>query len=397
MGFSKFTASIFNSKKSQNNENLIETENRAVNMDKLKILFEAEKFAEAEKAAENLLNLFPESKTGIKIWKKARKQQGKSIDVDMAADGKKEIFKTYYRYDSCYSTDKINRALGSDHLPFRQGITLYDSNLSPRDRVISEYNLKHFEFDLILSEGKRASWPVKDESSTDAGSRIAYRDSLNCQYCYKSNIAAFWPEGGDFKPFYCQDEEITKEKPGAFRLPVQCPHCQKTWYVIWDDDPEPLARMFLDHIERMCEQHKDFNCAHKIWRSMITDKIMRKNLRFLEKEGKRAADQKMMIDSSFMADDFFNIITIVPAVELSGIQSYLGSSYLQYLQNHYLTRWDKPAYHLTNWIFCFDEENTLLNMQFFPRDEDVKKAPTIYPTDLLTSDVMRLIESGGVQ
>jgi len=279
----------------------------------------------------------------------------------------------------------------------RNGIAFYNSDMFPRDRIISEYNLKSFELDFILSEGKRASWPVKNESSIDPGSRIAYRDSLNCQYCHKSNIAAFWPEGGDFKPFYCQDEERTKEKPGAFRLPIQCPYCEKTWYVVWDDDPDPFARLFLDHIERMCKQHKDFSYAHKIWRSMITDKIMRKNLRFIKKEAKRADDQKMMIDSNFVSGDFFNIITIVPAVELSGTQTYLGSSYMQYLQNHYLTRWDKSAYHLTNWIFCFDEENTLLNIQFFPRDEDVKKAPTIYPTDLLTSDVLRLIESGGGQ
>lgn len=347
--------------------------------------------AATEKAAEKILNRMPDSKAGKKLWKKARKQQGKSIDVDITADRKKEILKTYFRYDSNYSTDKITRALGSDPRRFGREILFYDSDQLPRDRVISEYNLKPFEFDLILNEGKRAAWLVKDQPGAETGSRVAYRDSLNCQYCHEANIAPFWPQDVDFKPFYCQDRARTIEKPGAFRLPVQCPHCDETWYVVWDDDPDPVAGQFLVHIERMCAQYKEYHYAHQIWRSMVTDRILGKIIQLLGKEAKRAADQKTMNENDFVSDVFFNILTIVPAVGLSDVQTYLGGPYLQYLQNHCLIRWDKSAYHLANWIVCVDGESTLLNLQFFPRDDDIKKAPTVFPADLLTSEEQRLI------
>jgi len=139
-------------------------------------LFEADKFKEAEKAAEKLLSIEPESKTGIKIWKKARKQQGKATDVDINVDKKKEIFKTFYRYDSDYSTDKITRALGNRRS--MREILLYDSDMSPRERVINEYNLKPFWFDLILNEGKRASWPAKDETNLP-DDEIIYRNGVD--------------------------------------------------------------------------------------------------------------------------------------------------------------------------------------------------------------------------
>jgi hypothetical protein len=62
---------------------------------------------------------------------------------------------------------------------------------------------------------------------------------LNCLYCRKPNPATEWRTLGDVVPFYCQRE------PGKHNLSMTCPHCDRTWYVVWDDDPGPIERLSL--------------------------------------------------------------------------------------------------------------------------------------------------------
>ena len=72
-----------------------------------------------------------------------------------------------------------------------------------------------------------------------------FAHELKCLYCGKANPATEWRALGDFQPFYCQAE------PGRFNLTMTCPHCQRVWYVAWDDDPGPLQKLpFAGQIEQ---------------------------------------------------------------------------------------------------------------------------------------------------
>jgi|GEM_PF-1705893 len=64
-----------------------------------------------------------------------------------------------------------------------------------------------------------------------------FANDISCVYCGAANSADSWPLYGDLVPFYFQTEEDTKRTPGAYRIPVQCPNCNKVWYVVWDNDP----------------------------------------------------------------------------------------------------------------------------------------------------------------
>ncbi|MCH7727189.1 MAG: hypothetical protein IH991_12025 [Planctomycetes bacterium] len=52
-----------------------------------------------------------------------------------------------------------------------------------------------------------------------------------CLYCGEPNPAAEWRTMGDMVPYYCQRE------PGKHNLTMTCPHCDKAWYVVWDNNP----------------------------------------------------------------------------------------------------------------------------------------------------------------
>lgn len=58
-----------------------------------------------------------------------------------------------------------------------------------------------------------------------------FANDLICQYCDKKNSATRWPALGDMVPFYYQTE------PGRYQVTIDCPHCHKKWYVVWDDNP----------------------------------------------------------------------------------------------------------------------------------------------------------------
>jgi Zn finger protein HypA/HybF involved in hydrogenase expression len=58
-----------------------------------------------------------------------------------------------------------------------------------------------------------------------------FANKLRCQHCGKIHGTKEWPVNGDHVPFYFQDE------PGKYTLTVNCPHCGKNWYVVWDNNP----------------------------------------------------------------------------------------------------------------------------------------------------------------
>lgn len=64
-----------------------------------------------------------------------------------------------------------------------------------------------------------------------------FANDLHCAYCNKLNVAPQWPTHGDMVYFYAQTQEKTKERPGAHRIKVLCPFCNKEWFIVWDQSP----------------------------------------------------------------------------------------------------------------------------------------------------------------
>jgi len=64
-----------------------------------------------------------------------------------------------------------------------------------------------------------------------------FAGNLMCRHCGEVNQTKEWPLNGDKVPFYYQKE------PGNYNVKVHCPHCNKDWYVVWDDDPGPVMRL----------------------------------------------------------------------------------------------------------------------------------------------------------
>ncbi len=54
---------------------------------------------------------------------------------------------------------------------------------------------------------------------------------VSCPFCGGRNETKEWPVAGNIVPYYCQEE------PGKFSIKMHCPHCDKDWYVVWDQDP----------------------------------------------------------------------------------------------------------------------------------------------------------------
>ncbi len=58
-----------------------------------------------------------------------------------------------------------------------------------------------------------------------------FSSSLKCPYCSQLNRSNQWPLHGDRTSFYIQKEA------GHYNLPLKCPHCNKEWFVVWDEEP----------------------------------------------------------------------------------------------------------------------------------------------------------------
>jgi hypothetical protein len=66
-----------------------------------------------------------------------------------------------------------------------------------------------------------------------------FANGLRCQHCGKAHATKQWPVNGDMTPFYYQKEK------GRYTLTVNCPHCGKEWYVVWDDNPGPIQPLMF--------------------------------------------------------------------------------------------------------------------------------------------------------
>ena len=347
----------------------------------------------AEKTIEELLKLLPHSERGRKLWKKVRKKLGKPLTVDMPEEQRKEIYAGYRSTEDSEFLlksdilDGINTAETPGEMVQAIGKTSKRSRANAEKSILASYTITPFELQLILKEGKRQSWPFDSISQLGAErpapQREQFRDSLQCKNCGKRNVASFWPEGGDMTAFYYQSEEKTREQQGEFRLPIACPHCNQTWYVVWDSAPDPLAGQFIRHIERMCEAHASNDMAVKAFRDMIDDKILGEHMKFIRKELGQEGRPIQNYEHAVTAGSYFSNLTIVPSSDPAEIRNLLGGSYFEYMER-ILPAADMDLRHTVHWILAIDDITAGVHMTFLPRKKEVTLLPNILPVDILT-------------
>jgi tetratricopeptide (TPR) repeat protein len=209
-----------------------------------------------EKWSRRALDLHPEMAEIRKTWKKARKSQSKNFFSDRPENEKRAI---YLLYAETKNNAFFEALEGMDILSTNV------PNLAEHAKRISEcsqvgaqagsqavrkkYHLTAFELELINQEGETENWSVgRAAVRKGGGSVVQMRDNLSCVHCHQSFPAPYWPPAGNGTAFYYESAERVKEAPGKFRLPVKCPHCGTTWYVVWDEIPgDPIGQHFLHH------------------------------------------------------------------------------------------------------------------------------------------------------
>jgi len=124
--------------------------------------------------------------------------------------------------------------------------------------------------------------------------------TFSCMYCGKGITSVpRWPPHGDSVAFYQQTPEDTQMRPGAFNLRHRCPHCQKDYYIVWDDDPtgqgmttEPHATVDTIRNEDYYKVKEVVDKTGTIWTALKQklgfDQAMPEARRLCEKEWKAA-------------------------------------------------------------------------------------------------------------
>ncbi len=72
--------------------------------------------------------------------------------------------------------------------------------------------------------------------------RSEFANNLLCFHCGKINSSDIWPLDGDTIPLYYEPES------SEYSIEIACPHCGKTWFVVWDYDPGSLQKLKSDSI-----------------------------------------------------------------------------------------------------------------------------------------------------
>lgn len=92
----------------------------------------------------------------------------------------------------------------------------------------------------------------------------------------------------------------------------------------------------------------------------------------------------------FAVDEFYIIITVVPAKEPDEVRKLMGGTYSNYINDRpYLSQWDQSAQNFINWIYCYDNEDGIngnIHLQSFTCSKDAQDIPSILASDILTSE-----------
>ncbi len=121
-------------------------------------------YQDAERTILRLLEFHPRSEEGRKLWKKIRKIQGKELDLDLAENKKREIFRDYIQswkraFLRKYGMEKAD--LDFNELVNEMNRRGSNAAAEVRRDILNRYELNEFDLMLILQEGERHAWPTE--------------------------------------------------------------------------------------------------------------------------------------------------------------------------------------------------------------------------------------------
>jgi hypothetical protein len=349
-----------------------------------------------EKWSRQALDLNLEMAENRRTWKKARKMQGKNFYSDRLENEKQAIYLLYAETKNIASFKVMEER---DVLSTFKKVTKIDNYAKIINEcyqvgaqvafqtVTEKYQVSPFELELIKQEGETESWSIGSAAlSTKGGSHVQMRDSINCEHCSGVFAAPYWPAAGNTTGFYYESAERVKEAPGKYRLPVKCPHCSTTWYVVWDETPgDPIGQHFLHHFERMIEHSPELkDVIHRL----VTDEVFGRTLKFFKECVKEAAKGKQEFKTiSFTYEDDYHLVTYSPYGSLQKTRS-LFANYTQYLirgigKDAPEGIVEKSDYF--HWIYCLSPEEEISNVQFamVPSFIDHAQLPVVLPSEFI--------------
>ncbi|MBI5478482.1 MAG: hypothetical protein HY906_06475 [Deltaproteobacteria bacterium] len=209
----------------------------------LAALVRQQQWAEAQTLAETVLRADPTDADALKAWKRARKAQGGELTIDRPEDERRRIYAGARGADE----DALHHPTPGEH----DAAGGAEGERAPPPPVAAaaegagarwarvQQGLAGWELVLVLKEGDARDWPIDSlrRRLQQQPAAALPRDALECGWCGQRLRAVVWPARGDAVPFRLQSPAETRVGPGAYRLPLNCPSCRRSTFVVWEREP----------------------------------------------------------------------------------------------------------------------------------------------------------------
>ena len=352
-----------------------------------------------EELAWQVLLLDPKSEIGRIIWKQARKEQKKSFFSDLDEQIKMEIWLNYCRKRTFSLLEKSNSLGKVSYYPFWVNFDkAYWSEITSH-MLQKKYGVEAFELSLIIQEGKTKEWDTGlDIFGKPSINRIEFRDDVYCQYCNIRQSAPYWPINGNMTSYFYKKSEESDDEEWVYKLPIYCPHCNKTWYVVWEEDPgDPLGKHIIQHLESASGQFPE---NRHILMELITDEILGVVVARLNKLIANLPDQCDLdiYTEHFLARNNFNIVTLCTETNWERARNLFTDGYPRHISNY--VRQFAPEnilseIRLVHWVYAFSASHDIsyAHLELHPSSKELDSSSIILPRQLFTDDEwMRLVE-----
>jgi DNA-directed RNA polymerase subunit M/transcription elongation factor TFIIS len=208
------------------------------------------------------------------------------------------------------------------------------------------------------------------------------RRCLRCHHCGKPNVPSFWPTRGDSVPFGCQALPARGKEGETFSLPIVCPSCRNIWYVVWDQNIDPIADLLIRHVDRMSQGMTAKPATVEALRGLVCDEIMGKQVAFAWGAVREACGGHVLREKRFAACGYINTFTVVPSSQASTIRRFMGGSYLTCMEK-LRKQWAPPECMFAHWVLGIDKETVSVHLTLLPRIGETRPVTLLLPTDLL--------------